>query len=241
MVGRRGFTLIELLVVIAIIAVLAAVLFPVFSRAKEQGRAIKCASNLKQMGTALKMYFNDSEDCSPPYGRNGDYHDFGRAVYFLLPYVRDEGVFLCPSFPRRPLASGGYQRPSIEFQTYTYRLPSGQNHTIRSDYEFIPIGTGGGKSLEAEAINASACVLATDYPCFTKKDMPAVGPYIPRHFDGIEMVFLDGHVQRLKYEQARPYNPEWGVTGDESANFKYWGWMSYQGYYPDWPDIPKFK
>jgi prepilin-type N-terminal cleavage/methylation domain-containing protein len=56
MAKRRGFTLIELLVVIAIIAILAAILFPVFSRAREQARKSNCLSNLKQMGTAMLMY-----------------------------------------------------------------------------------------------------------------------------------------------------------------------------------------
>ncbi|MBI3945786.1 MAG: prepilin-type N-terminal cleavage/methylation domain-containing protein, partial [Armatimonadetes bacterium] len=57
--ARRGFTLIELLVVIAIIAILAAILFPVFSRARERARAASCLSNMKQLGTAFTMYMQD--------------------------------------------------------------------------------------------------------------------------------------------------------------------------------------
>jgi prepilin-type N-terminal cleavage/methylation domain-containing protein len=56
---KKGFTLIELLVVIAIIAILAAILFPVFSRAREQARKTACLSNTKQIGTALQMYMQD--------------------------------------------------------------------------------------------------------------------------------------------------------------------------------------
>lgn len=59
---RRGFTLIELLVVIAIIAILAAILFPVFARAREKARQITCASNLKQMGLAFFMYKADCDE-----------------------------------------------------------------------------------------------------------------------------------------------------------------------------------
>src|ERR687888_166883 len=62
---RRGFTLIELLVVIAIIAILAAILFPVFARARESARRSTCLSNLKQIGTATLMYLQDYDDTYP--------------------------------------------------------------------------------------------------------------------------------------------------------------------------------
>lgn len=63
--NRQGFTLIELLVVIAIIAILAAILFPVFARAREKARAATCMSNLKQLGLALEMYSSDYDDLYP--------------------------------------------------------------------------------------------------------------------------------------------------------------------------------
>src|SRR5512136_1337050 len=63
---RSGFTLIELLVVIAIIAILAAILFPVFARAREKARQAQCQNNLKQVGTAMAMYMNDNGDRFPP-------------------------------------------------------------------------------------------------------------------------------------------------------------------------------
>ena len=62
---KRGFTLIELLVVIAIIAILAAILFPVFSRARESARKTACLSNMKQIGTALMMYCQDWDEAFP--------------------------------------------------------------------------------------------------------------------------------------------------------------------------------
>ena len=65
--SRRGFTLIELLVVIAIIAILAAILFPVFSQAREKARAASCLSNEKQMGTALMMYSQDNDEAVPTW------------------------------------------------------------------------------------------------------------------------------------------------------------------------------
>ncbi len=63
---RKGFTLIELLVVIAIIAILAAILFPVFARAREKARQSSCLSNLKQHGIALLSYAQDYDECHPP-------------------------------------------------------------------------------------------------------------------------------------------------------------------------------
>ncbi len=68
--GRRGFTLIELLVVIAIIAILAAILFPVFAKAREKARQSSCMNNLKQYGTAMQMYLNDWDETLIP-GYNG--------------------------------------------------------------------------------------------------------------------------------------------------------------------------
>jgi len=95
---RRGFTLIELLVVIAIIAILAAILFPVFSRAREQARKTACLSNLKQVGQALMMYCQDWDEtfpyCAacPQCGRATDTPQ-GQ----LHPYVKNAAVWECPS------------------------------------------------------------------------------------------------------------------------------------------------
>jgi prepilin-type N-terminal cleavage/methylation domain-containing protein/prepilin-type processing-associated H-X9-DG protein len=118
--GRRGFTLIELLVVIAIIAILAAILFPVFARAREQARKTACTSNLKQISMAMMMYVNDYDEkfpaLSPFTGTGNCAHDpsggrgsticnndtfvqfFGWAL-MIQPYVKNLQVFSCPSFP----------------------------------------------------------------------------------------------------------------------------------------------
>ena len=67
---RSGFTLIELLVVIAIIAILAAILFPVFAQAREKARSVSCLSNLKQAGLAYTMYTQDYDEMTTPQQRN---------------------------------------------------------------------------------------------------------------------------------------------------------------------------
>lgn len=124
--SSKGFTLIELLVVIAIIAVLAAILFPVFARAREQARASSCLSNIKQLGTALQMYMSDNDQIMPcayyeltdtyaadlgGVGNPGmwcgrwamsndnqvNYSVIGSYRAQMNSYVRNNGVFKCPS------------------------------------------------------------------------------------------------------------------------------------------------
>jgi prepilin-type N-terminal cleavage/methylation domain-containing protein/prepilin-type processing-associated H-X9-DG protein len=104
---RRAFTLIELLVVIAIIAILAAILFPVFAQAREKARQISCLSNMKQLGTALSMYLQDYDENMPPTlgglltdPRIPATDRILRPEYGLsriTPYLKNSGVFLCPS------------------------------------------------------------------------------------------------------------------------------------------------
>lgn len=93
---RRGFTLIELLVVIAIIAILAAILFPVFAQAREAARKAACTSNMKQLGLALQSYATDYDGIMPP----SQLPSTGANVSWptmLFPYVKNEGIFVCPS------------------------------------------------------------------------------------------------------------------------------------------------
>lgn len=98
---RKGFTLIELLVVIAIIAILAAILFPVFARAREKARQTSCLSNAKQMGLAYAMYAQDFDDRGPCYDyvAGGTWRMSWDAL--LYNYVKNEQVFVCPTFATR--------------------------------------------------------------------------------------------------------------------------------------------
>ena len=95
---RRGFTLIELLVVIAIIAILAAILFPVFARAREKARQTSCLSNVKQLGLGVLMYTQDYDETFPLGFVNrpafADRYTWPGAVF---PYVKNVQVFDCPS------------------------------------------------------------------------------------------------------------------------------------------------
>jgi len=102
---RRGFTLIELLVVIAIIAILAAILFPVFARAREKARQTSCLNNVKQMSLAWMQYLQDYDERTPLLYHRGapGPRIFGQtadAVWWydaIMPYCKNDQIFVCPS------------------------------------------------------------------------------------------------------------------------------------------------
>jgi prepilin-type N-terminal cleavage/methylation domain-containing protein/prepilin-type processing-associated H-X9-DG protein len=117
-----GFTLIELLVVIAIIAILAAILFPVFAQARESARKAGCLSNLKQIGVGVQMYLQDYDGMYPSQQRDGVFVNLpgGPIVYTrteqnymdaLYPYIKNTQIFLCPSNIKRPYTNqkGGWR------------------------------------------------------------------------------------------------------------------------------------
>src|ERR671927_1559305 len=98
---RHAFTLIELLVVIAIIAILAAILFPVFAQAREKARQTACLSNTKQMALGLQMYAQDYDETLPA-AEQVDYPttSIKRTYHHLLfPYTKSAGIYVCPSDP----------------------------------------------------------------------------------------------------------------------------------------------
>ena len=96
---RRGFTLIELLVVIAIIAILAAILFPVFARAREKARQSACSSNLKQLALSMLMYVQDYDERFPGAYCALNPTGTGRWHTVVEPYIKNLQLFICPSEP----------------------------------------------------------------------------------------------------------------------------------------------
>jgi prepilin-type N-terminal cleavage/methylation domain-containing protein/prepilin-type processing-associated H-X9-DG protein len=118
----KGFTLIELLVVIAIIAILAAILFPVFAQAREKARQAACLSNAKQIGLACRMYAQDYDDFNVPERlllKGGHYVSFR---VLLQPYVKNKQVFICSSASQL----NTYATTNWEAQGYDH--PSGKPH-----------------------------------------------------------------------------------------------------------------
>jgi prepilin-type N-terminal cleavage/methylation domain-containing protein/prepilin-type processing-associated H-X9-DG protein len=127
--SRRGFTLIELLVVIAIIAILAAILFPVFAQARSKARQATCVSNLKQLGNAMLMYVQDYDETFPyvpgaTNAVNGSV-DWGKDtwvyndVYVVLqPYVKNFKVFFCPD--RNRFVGDAFFKPGNKNEVWGY-------------------------------------------------------------------------------------------------------------------------
>ena len=112
---RRGnaFTLIELLVVIAIIAILAAILFPVFARARENARRSSCQSNLKQIGLGLLQYTQDYDEKLVPARTDGAADGLRNTWFYgVQPYIKSTQVFACPSDVNTAASGGAYWAPT---------------------------------------------------------------------------------------------------------------------------------
>lgn len=128
---RRAFTLIELLVVIAIIAILAAILFPVFAQAKEAAKKTSCLSNTKQIGLATRMYMTDQDDCYPAWAAlsapiNGGNTSYVSPDILVMPYAKNEQIFKCPSdnvtrvSPNSVIFQDGKYRSKALLRSYQY-------------------------------------------------------------------------------------------------------------------------
>jgi prepilin-type N-terminal cleavage/methylation domain-containing protein/prepilin-type processing-associated H-X9-DG protein len=198
---RRGFTLIELLVVIAIIAILAAILFPVFARAREKARQTSCLNNVKQIGLAVLQYIQDYDEAYPPYhlGAISDEQSLDTSwVRLIFPYVKNKQVYNCPSD----------NRVSWEWGTLAsvYLVSYGWNYAWIS-YPAAHLN-GGAPTLAAEFNYPSETVLIADGDCHYIRG-PGTSPshYWPvgRHNDGANFGFVDGHAkwyQAKKFEDA---------------------------------------
>lgn len=204
---KRGFTLIELLVVIAIIAILAAILFPVFARARENARRSSCQSNLKQIGLGWQMYVQDYDSRFPVY--EGAVGYTGTVMPLLQPYVKNEPLFVCPS--RSSTATKSWPAFSSPYGQYgtTYGMP----WAYRPSKTVLINLAGGGSALLMDEVQEPAllCLMAeTAY-----KPVPGYGygefqatdlvnyTVLEAHFDGSNYAFLDGHVKWLKKETVQ--------------------------------------
>ncbi|MFQ6098688.1 MAG: prepilin-type N-terminal cleavage/methylation domain-containing protein, partial [Armatimonadota bacterium] len=115
-----GFTLIELLVVIAIIAVLAAIMFPVFERARQKARRAACLSNLRQIGSAMAMYVADHDDILPRWFHAGAPPEAMIWSQGLFPYCRNVEIFFCPAYGRPESAGSPLEGSPYWGPTYVY-------------------------------------------------------------------------------------------------------------------------
>lgn len=194
-VRPRGFTLIELLVVIAIIAILAAILFPVFARAREKARQSSCNSNIKQLMLAHASYMTDYDGFTCPSYLPGPPVTW--YYLHLLPYVKNEGIFRCPSAPTQ--GAGTLATNNIGYGWNYYWLtyaPPGRT-----------AGYGGPTAHEAQVQQpADTIVLADsrDNLDYVIRNDPVGTVYSPefRHNEGANFGFLDGHAKWMKSDDA---------------------------------------
>ncbi len=224
---RKAFTLIELLVVIAIIAILAAILFPVFARARENARRASCMSNLKQIGLAVMMYTQDYDEMLPPcwninsttppgFGSAGTYWQWPNIIY---PYTKSIQVYYCPSSTSTAIPTSknygadsqvmtpysGRALASIESPAQKYMIMDFSEYS--ADVSYITGTPITNYYLPGKGNGGGVCTSADPAECTTG-----------RHFDGVNMAFADGHVKWLKSSevvtQAKRH-----VAGDSSS----WG------------------
>lgn len=187
---RRAFTLIELLVVVAIISLLAAILFPVFSRARENARRTRCLSNLRQMGLAYLQYSQDYDERSVPWATstatdtNGLY--LGLAFHWDLliqPYGLTRQIYTCPSITK----SGSN---SLTF-AYTYnRMVGAAGRTLSS----ISLPAQTPSFIECDGVRLKNYGFGEGW----ESSNPYARGYSIRHFDGANYLFTDGHVKWLR-------------------------------------------
>jgi len=214
--GRnRAFTLIELLVVIAVIAILASLMLPALSRAKEAGRTAACSSNLRQLAIASATYALDNKGRLPYfldwlYTRPGDLTS-GR----LFPYLKNEQVYLCPTDKIR-LSTGQAMPPgptapilgnSVYPRDYSYAMNCGLCHESDPGKFFSPVHT---------LVFMEADLAKTDYsgqvgPTFATRALST------RHNNRGHLLFGDLHVERLSTQKSDQFERSktfWFPTGD---------------------------
>ena len=194
---KYGFTLIELLVAVAIIATLAAILLPIFAKARDKARQSSCLSNLRQVISAELMYAQDYDEVLPfalnmVNGQSTLYFDL------LLPYTKTSQVYRCPSDP-----AGAVDLSSIGITT-RYSLFPNTKWTDASHTSFVhgapmwwvPSASLGQieKSAEMPSVaDAGGYISGTTSFIFAA----------PRHSEGANAAFLDGHVKRMTDEDLK--------------------------------------
>jgi prepilin-type N-terminal cleavage/methylation domain-containing protein/prepilin-type processing-associated H-X9-DG protein len=164
-VRKHGFTLIELLVVIAIIAILAAILFPVFAKAREKARQTTCAANEKQLGLAFVQYTQDNDE-NIPYGNNGTNNRETGWAAELYPYVKSTASYTCPDDPTIAPAPGTTYGKAGEQAGYNYTVVSyGLNQAFRtSGNSYMLQSTWSSPAQTVAFLEVTGCVAQVSNP-----------------------------------------------------------------------------
>ncbi len=208
---RQGFTLIELLVVIAIIAILAAILFPVFARAREKARQSSCLSNVKQLALSFMMYLQDYDSSYPLPQADGAGISWARRVD---PYVKNRQVFICPSDSHAPV--GPANPDGVQYLCsfgYNYNLGNDSSSgswvvRIRTEADIqYPANT----VMTFESLDVVAGNSASSYDTLQQPEWaggfywsaPGRGSAPGRHNGGDNLGFCDGHAKFVNTQNVR--------------------------------------
>ncbi len=195
---RRAFTLIELLVVIAIIAILAAILFPVFAKAREKARQSSCSSNLKQLGVALMQYVQDYDEKLVDHCGQTSANCWAVSIY---PYVKNAQLWGCPS--ASGLGTFGLWRDYANGPTHAFvpALPRSYGWNLMADNLALASITSPAQTLVFADSDGTGYV-APMHSCIGFTDLGATANCAtkyarmqPRHNDGANLVFSDGHTK----------------------------------------------
>ncbi len=206
---HRGFTLIELLVVIAIIAILAAILFPVFARARENARKSTCQSNQKQLGLGFLQYVQDYDETFPgrSMGVYGAALNTGQLICWpglITPYVKNTGVFMCPSYASTYTAYAWQgTTPTTITGNIGYNYCGLNNAATNGSCKLAIITKPAEVPLIADSVCAGLKSTGTDArnclyigPGTNTASYPdQIHPRMKAHMDGINISFCDGHVK----------------------------------------------
>jgi len=221
---KSAFTLIELLVVIAIIAILAAILFPVFAKAREKARQISCASNLKQLGLGFAQYTQDADEKYPcGTAPSTDVRNYGQGTGWageIYPYIKSDGVYICPDDSYEDFSYGynqniatggtgvvpGAAASLADFTSPTQTVLLDEVMCWSSGYTQHPSTPNETQSPIADGLpwngtvgqmcNLGNCSLGTDNAVGTMAgNADAGGNNHPRHTDNANWLLSDGHVK----------------------------------------------
>lgn len=220
-VSRSAFTLIELLVVIAIIAILAAILFPVFAQARAKARQTACLSNMKQIGMGINMYVQDYDEVYPvnnwTYDLNNYCADQGGWMQEIQPYIKNTQVYVCPDAIKRNTstdfctipganntASGTITVPWFHYGANEYVVssvtPSVNVVSWKGNISLAAIGRPAELPLVADSMfitfDDAARIMNANYPGNPWWNYPgAPDKTMSRHSGGSSIAFGDGHAK----------------------------------------------